>query len=136
MILAIVVLVSAPLLEVRTQDRVGVRGLPGFVLPPTCLARDLFGVECPGCGLTRSFVNLAHGDWTASLRCHRIGWLLMLMVLLQVPYRIHALRNRGKSLLSPTMASWIGPVLLALLAGNWAIGYAIPWIWRFGSGAS
>lgn len=27
-----------------------------------CLFKNLFGTECPGCGLTRSFSALVHGD--------------------------------------------------------------------------
>jgi hypothetical protein len=130
LIAGLIVLVSAPLLEVRPQGKVGIRGWSAFVLPPTCFARDALGIDCPGCGLTRSFVHLAHGDWSSSLKCHRIGWLLMLAVLLQIPYRIHALRNSDKALLSPRTSSWIGTGLIALLLGNWLLGYAIPRLFR------
>ena len=27
-----------------------------------CLLKDLFGIPCPGCGLTRAFLFLGHGD--------------------------------------------------------------------------
>ena len=59
--------------------------------PCACPARR-FGVSCPGCGLRRSFIYLAHGDWDASWQSHRLGWLLAAMVALQIPYRIHGLR--------------------------------------------
>jgi hypothetical protein len=32
--------------------------------------------ECPGCGLTRSIIELAHGNLESSLASHRLGLLL------------------------------------------------------------
>ena len=57
--------------------------LAGFVLPPACTLNSQFGLPCPGCGLTRSWVSAAHGDLTTSLGFHRLGWLVMLYVVLQ-----------------------------------------------------
>jgi len=52
-------------------------------LPPVCAFRISTGLDCPGCGLTRSWVYFAHGDWAGSLARHRLGWLFMVYVALQ-----------------------------------------------------
>src|SRR3954454_16571087 len=70
------ILVASFALRVQAPDQVAVSWLADVVLPPLCLSREWFGVCCPGCGLTRSFVYLAHGDWRASWEAHRLGWLL------------------------------------------------------------
>ncbi|MDD2320045.1 MAG: DUF2752 domain-containing protein [Geobacteraceae bacterium] len=36
--------------------------------PSLCLIKNLFGIECPGCGLTRAFSALAHGDILAAMQ--------------------------------------------------------------------
>ncbi len=36
-----------------------------FVL--ICPSKFLYGIPCPGCGLTRSFVSLLHGKWITAL---------------------------------------------------------------------
>ncbi len=33
-----------------------------------CLFQNLFGVECPGCGMTRALSALGHGDYLAALQ--------------------------------------------------------------------
>jgi hypothetical protein len=81
-----------------------------------------FGASCPACGLTRSFVSLAHGDWIAAARYHRLGWLLMFMAAVQVPYRLAILAGRQQLLLSAPAGRWIGRFLIALLIGNWVLG--------------
>jgi hypothetical protein len=41
-------------------------GLPGF----PCPIHDVFGLPCPGCGLTRACTALVHGDFIDALRRH------------------------------------------------------------------
>lgn len=119
LLVAISIFVIAYLLEVRTDDRVAVRGWAQYPLPPTCQARAHFGIDCPGCGLTRSFVHLAHFDWRSSLRSHRFGWLLAGVVLFQIPYRALALRGRAYPLFSVRTVAILSYLLLAVLLGNW-----------------
>jgi hypothetical protein len=95
--------------------------LPLEALPPMCGSRALFGVECPGCGLTRSFVALASGDLAESIRLHRVGWLLAAAVVLQIPYRIYALRELRTKAPQRTWPTWFGNGLIAILILNWLI---------------
>lgn len=46
-----------------------------------CLTRALFGVPCPFCGMTRSFVALAHGDLAGAFASHPAGPLLFAAML-------------------------------------------------------
>lgn len=124
---SLLALLAAPLLEVYSNERVGVRGHPDLLLPPSCPSRSVFGVNCPGCGLTRSFVYLARGDWLASAQCHRLGWLLMLLAAFQVPYRLAILLGAKRVLLREGLGRWIGRTLIALLIGNWVLGVLLGW---------
>ncbi|MBI2808468.1 MAG: DUF2752 domain-containing protein [Planctomycetes bacterium] len=121
LVLCALALVASPFLDVRGGERVGVRWVPGLVLPPTCLSREMFGVSCPGCGLTRSFVHLAHGDWSASVQSHRLGWLLMAAALFQIPYRAHLLWGSGRFRLGATLSKISALVLISLLITNWLL---------------
>lgn len=49
--------------------------------PVLCLFRRLTGLPCPGCGLTRSWVYLMHGDLTHAFLSNPFGPLLVLAVL-------------------------------------------------------
>ncbi|MEO7716422.1 MAG: DUF2752 domain-containing protein [Capsulimonas sp.] len=44
-------------------------------LPSICPFYYLTGLPCPGCGLTRAFVLIGHGDLRQSLALHPLGWL-------------------------------------------------------------
>ena len=124
---SLLALIAAPLLEVYANERVGLRGHPDLLLPPTCMSRTLFGVDCPACGLTRSFVYLAHGDWITSVQCHRLGWLLMLVAAIQVPYRLSILLGAKRVLLPERLGRWIGRILIVLLIVNWVLGVVFNW---------
>ena len=71
---------------VLTTDTQAVQ-LFGWTLPPLCPVKLLTGHDCLGCGLTRSFVFMGHGELGAAFGRHKLGPLLYLIVLAQVPLR-------------------------------------------------
>jgi hypothetical protein len=101
--------------------RVAVRGAPRFPLPQVCASRSVFGVKCPGCGLTRSIIHVAEGDWRASWRSHRLGGLMAIVIVFQIPYRLAALRRLDRPLLPIRWQVWLSSALIALLIGNWLV---------------
>ncbi|MHB1038573.1 MAG: DUF2752 domain-containing protein [Pirellulales bacterium] len=121
LLLSCVVVAAAFLFDVRADERICVRGLPAYPLPPSCMSRQYLGLECPGCGLTRSFVHLAHGDWRASLAVHRLGWLLALALLVQFPYRAIGMARPEKPLLGSRGVKVFSYTLIALLISNWLV---------------
>ena len=119
LLISLTVIALAGLLEVRADQRVFLHGFPGLPLPEMCMSRTWLQFECPGCGLTRSFVHLAHGDLSASWRLHRLGWLLALAVVAQLPYRIVALARGDNAPLGTTFPRLFGWTLVVLLFVNW-----------------
>ena len=114
------VIVLAFALQLNPAGRVSASWLPLESLPPLCGSRAWFGVNCPGCGLTRSFVALAGGHWGESLRIHRLGWLMAVTVALQIPYRLWGLWEvRGGVLVERRWPTWFGNGLIAALVLNW-----------------
>jgi Protein of unknown function (DUF2752) len=43
-----------------------------------CPVRHLTGVICPSCGMTRSFMAIARGDWRSAIDYHLFGLLLFI----------------------------------------------------------
>ena len=41
--------------------------------PVVCVSRLLWGVPCPGCGLTRAFCFMAHGEFDAAFRVNAMA---------------------------------------------------------------
>jgi hypothetical protein len=122
LVIACLAIVGSFALRIHSDDQVAVIGTSELILPPLCLSRAWFGISCPGCGLTRSFICLASGHWRASWEMHRLGWLLAILVLMQIPYRIHGLCYPHKALLSRRLRNGIAQLLIGLLIVNWLIG--------------
>jgi Protein of unknown function (DUF2752) len=106
------------------DERVAVRGLPQIPLPQTCASRTLLGLRCPGCGLTRSIIHLAEGDWRASWHDHRLGGLFAIVIALQIPYRFYALCRPERPPLAIRWQIVLAYALVALLFGNWLLDVA------------
>lgn len=63
----------------------------GWEVPSMCGFRNLTGVGCPGCGLTRSFAFMAHGDLVQAFSMNKFGPLLFLAFATQPPYRLYTM---------------------------------------------
>lgn len=122
LVLAAVAITAASLaLEVPDQEHVTFAGLQ---LPPTCVWRSTLGFPCAGCGLTRSFVALVHGEWSRAFSFHPLGPVLFALLWAQVPYRgLHAWQAyHGRPLWRPRYLLWI-PLAFAL-------ALLVVWVWR------
>lgn len=120
--LACAVLAASVALRVTTPTTVGlvVAGRE-LRLPPSCPMQAVSDVGCPGCGLTRGFVSLVHGDLAAALAFHPLTPLLFLLVAWQVPYRLWMLR-RDADAPPPrlgTLHTWVGRATIVALIGLW-----------------
>lgn len=90
-----------------------------------CVFRNLTGVPCPGCGLTRAFAALASADFSAATRLHPLAPLLAVeTVVLWLAWGVH----RGRPLMSFLRANGT-----ALAVGNSAPFVAL-WLGRAATG--
>lgn len=80
----LVVLVIAAVLTPSTEALT----LFGVEVPVMCGFRQATGYGCPGCGLTRSFTFMAHGDLFSAFDMNLLGPFLFLAFATQPPYRL------------------------------------------------
>lgn len=96
-------------------------------LPAMCASRAYFNTDCPGCGMTRSFISLAHGKLDASLRLHRLAPALYCFFIIQILFRLWSLR--GPHTLWHDRAGrinhYVGWVLIISLLANWVVGLVL-----------
>jgi hypothetical protein len=59
----------------------------GYDLPVMCSYRAFTGMDCPGCGLTRSFTFMGHLQPLQAFASHMAGPFAYVAVVAQVPYR-------------------------------------------------
>lgn len=59
----------------------------GTRIPESCGYKRVLGMNCPGCGLTRSFTYMAHFSPLDAFRMNWIGPPFFLLVASQIPYR-------------------------------------------------
>ena len=98
-----------------------------WTLPRTCGARALTGYDCPGCGMTRSFVSIAHGRFADAWRYHRMGAPFFALVLFQIVYRPIMLVRRawGPGGALGRLHVWVPTVLIVGLLLNWVTNIII-----------
>lgn len=64
--------------------------------PVLCPFRRLTGLPCPGCGMTRSWVHLMHGQWHAGVWANPFG-VVALVAVLALAAHVVVCRVRGRS---------------------------------------
>jgi hypothetical protein len=70
----------------------------GGSLGGMCWFRAAFHIDCPFCGMTRSFVALAHGDVAGAFRFHPAGPLLFVAMAVALVALVTVFVRRGQPL--------------------------------------
>ncbi len=123
LVICVAVLILSLLLSVREQRQVLVPIL-GTPLPELCMFRRMTGTECPGCGMTRSFISLAHGDVRAAWHYNPAGPLLFAILAFQIPYRLVQLYRIRRGLAELRTGWWpqvVFGVLGVMMVGQWIL---------------
>jgi hypothetical protein len=75
-------------------------------LPETCMTYSRFGIDCPGCGLTRTFVHLAHGQFGDAWQLSPVGCFVFAFACMQIPMGIAQLLFRARNRWVEAWGSW------------------------------
>ena len=88
----------------------------GIALIP-CPVRSVIGIPCPGCGMTRSCLALAQGEFVSAWNFHPFSFFLVVLAVGVgfFPTASRSLWNR----LSPTARGLFFFSLVALCLGRW-----------------
>jgi hypothetical protein len=118
------VLLLAVVLSIRGQTQV-VLPLVNVPLPELCMSRRMFGLSCPGCGLTRSFISLVRGDVAAAWAYNPAGLLLFAIVAFQVPFRglqLWRIRCGKPEVVLHRVGVAALVMVVVVLIGQWLVG--------------
>jgi hypothetical protein len=86
--------------------------------PVLCPFRLATGLPCPGCGLTRSWVYLAHGRWSEALGANPFGLVSMAAVVVLIVV-VATCVFRGRPL--PSMATLVSSRLFSAVTTVWVL---------------
>ncbi|MCR1785424.1 DUF2752 domain-containing protein [Nocardioides carbamazepini] len=89
--------------------------------PVICPVRRLTGLPCPGCGLTRSWVYLAHGWWRESFLAHPFGPLFATVV---VALGVAVVLARVRRTAPPSLDRIVKHPVAVVVLGAW-LGFAL-----------
>lgn len=69
----------------------------------TCPILYLTGISCAGCGMSRAWLSVLHGDFSAAFHYHPLFWFMIPIVLLFIFRRLFS--SRTKNILLITVCS-------------------------------
>jgi len=102
---------------------VGSFGQVGFFEKvPLCAFHFVTGFPCPGCGLTRAFISMFHGEFSRAIAFNALAPVLFVLMLLYF-YRA-LLRFSGRCFEYRSSAAgrrWISASFLLLFFGQWGL---------------
>lgn len=115
---ALCIVIGATLVPAPAPGATTVLGLPKL-----CLFRNVTGIACPGCGMTRSLIATGHLHFEDALTFHPLGPVVFVIL---ITYSLSFLQRRRPDKQVPQMAlRWQSaiPVLTA-------IGFGAVWVAR------
>lgn len=109
------VVLAALALQVHGEEQVVVPVL-GIPLPGTCTFKQFVGADCPGCGLTRCFVSMGHGQLGRAWHFNPVGVVFFAVVASQIPFRAIQLWRLKSGVAEIRLGWWGYSTMLLVLA--------------------
>lgn len=123
------VVLLAVLMQVRGEEQVVLPGI-GMPLPGTCTFKQFVGADCPGCGLTRCFVSMGHGQLQRAWHFNPVGIFFFAVVASQIPYRTVQLW-RLRSGVDEIRLGWWGYSMMLIVLGALLIQWVVRMVLTF-----
>jgi len=98
--------------------------LPGFSspLPESCSSRRMLGIDCPGCGMTRAFISISHGEFARAWHLNHASFVVYFFVAVQIPW--HAIQiwklRRNQRPMNWRLVYMTPVAVVVVLSVNWA----------------
>jgi hypothetical protein len=93
----------------------------GYTIPSLCMFHNLTGFDCPGCGITRSFIYALHGQWYNSYLMHLWGIPLAAIVIFQIPYHIWRATGGSPFRFHPNFIRWVRIFVVISILFPWLL---------------
>ncbi|MFS4456609.1 DUF2752 domain-containing protein [Maribacter sp. 2304DJ31-5] len=93
----------------RTTALAFLLGLENYMLP--CFTKKLFGFDCPGCGIQRSLVYLAKGEFLAAFGMYPAIYPMLLLFGFLVLDRFYSFKFSNK-ITTVLMIGTVGMILI------------------------
>ena len=116
-------IVGAFCLGINKTDHISTPWL-NIQLPSVCQFKNVTGLDCPGCGLTRAFVSIAHGRIAEAWQYNGASLLVFAFVLMQIPYRaiqIWRIRSGREELHMPRTTNAILFIVAGAMFVQWGM---------------
>ena len=96
--------------------------------PTLCMVKQLTGFDCPGCGMSRAFVHLWHGDITTAITFHPLVLVVVpVLLVLWICLAIELLA--GREILSNLPSRAVNRASICLAAA-----FVLVWLVRTAAG--
>ncbi|MBF0337465.1 MAG: DUF2752 domain-containing protein [Nitrospirae bacterium] len=99
-----------------------------MTLPDICAFKNLFHINCPGCGLTRSFISISRMRLDKAWQYNRAGIIVYVFVILQIPYRLYLVAKNsrtGNPRIDKIFRVYLYVIFCSLIL-NWLTGFYLP----------
>lgn len=74
----------------------------------SCVYQNIFGIPCPGCGMTRSYKAFLHADFEQAFYYHPL-FLLVPIVIILVGYQFYLIKKKRRH------SGWIEGILFVIV---------------------
>lgn len=96
--LSICVIAISLIFSINEEDKTCFLWFKEYPMPETCFFKRVLGIDCPFCGMTRSFISMSHLKFNQAWEFNKIGIFIYAIVILQIPYRsVIILRRKLRS---------------------------------------